>query len=373
MVKLVIMIVCCTFFAVISQRRDESLHRKKYTDREQFFFSIMALYMIFFAGLRTSFNDTTFYLSGFTSSHSFPNVLANLDWRIGMNPGYKIYVAIIRSFTSNQHIFLLLTSGFILYTDLWFIRKYTKNFGFSIFLFFLLGYYAFTMAAIKQTMATALALIAIDRLVHGKKLLFVLLVLLGMTFHPYVFLYLLTPLLLRQVPWKKGTWVLILATIAVSYSFNLMVGTILDITDVMGEGYSEEVFVGEGINFFRVMVYFVPVVISFLWRRELFEDSSKTDNLFVNYSIICSMVMFIGLLGNANMFARMAMYFEPPIYIALPWMLHKLKGRQSGMFLTFGAYASFPIYFYYQMVVTTYFDAAFYSITLGDFFNSLFH
>lgn len=372
MTALVIMIFFCTAFAAFSQRREMSLKRYKKESRERIFFSMLTCYMIVFAGLRVYYNDTYAYLKGFASIPKFPEVLFDIDWSVGENPGFRIFSAIIKTFTDNQHVFLMICSSIVLYTNLWFIRKYTKNFALSVFLFFMMGYYAFTMAAIKQTLATAFALIALDRLIQGKKGSYVLFVLLGVTFHPYTFMYFVAPLLLKQVPWQKGTWFMIVAVIAVSYSFNFLPGVLLDITDVLGEEYNADMFVGEGINVFRVMVYFVPVVISFLWRKTLFSSSSKVDHLFANCTIVCAMIMFIGLFGNANTFARLAMYFEPPIYIAFPWMLYKLKGRMAGMVLSTGCYVAFPLYFYYQMVITSMFDEAFVSISLWQFFNSLF-
>lgn len=365
------MIICCSVLALISQHREESNYRKKFTKREHLFFAIIVCYMIVFAGLRTYFNDTHAYIVGFRNAAKFPEVLSRIDWTFGENPGFRLFTAAIKTFTSNDHIYLFLCSALTLYPTIWFLRKYTSNFALSVFLFFMLGYYSFAMAAIKQTIATAITLIAIDRLIHGKKILFILLVLLGMTFHPYCLLYFFAPILLKQVPWRKGTWILILITIAVAYSFNFLTGVLLDVTDLLGDSYDANAFVGEGINFFRVMVYFVPVVISFLWRQTFFEDSSEKENLFMNFTVICSLIMFVGLFGNANMFARLAIFFEPMIYISLPWMISKLRGSLSGMLISFGTYTAFPLYFYYQMVITSGFNQAFVSISFGQFIATL--
>lgn len=372
MTALVIMIFFCTAFAAFSQRREMSLKRHKKESRERIFFSMLTCYMIVFAGLRVYYNDTYAYLKGFASSPKFPEVLSDMDWKISSHPGFKIFIALIKTATDNPNVYLMICSAITLSINIWFIRKYSKNFMLSIFLYFTLGYYTFTLAAIKQTLATAFALIAFDKLLQKKKLSYVLFILLGLTFHPYCFMYFLAPLLMKQTPWKKGTWLLIVLVLSVSYSFNFLQRVLIDATSLIGEGFDANTFVGEGINIFRVLVYFVPVIISFLWKNNLFETSTKADNLFMNCTIVCALIMFIGLFGNANMFARMAMYFEPFIYIALPWMLYKLKGKMAGLVLTAGCYTAFPMYFYYQMVITSQFDQVFKSISLGQFLNSLF-
>ncbi len=373
MVKIVIMILCCCILALISQRRDENLSRRKFAEREQLFFAIMLCYMIVFAGLRIHFNDTDAYVSAFKRTERFPQILKSMEWVLGENPGFRLLTSLIRTFTDNINVYLMICSAIALFPTVWFVRKYTNNFFLTVFLFFMSGYYVFSLAAIKQTIATAFALIAIDRLLRGKKLRFVLLILLAMTVHPYCLLYFFAPLLMKQVPWRKSTWLVIVITAVASYSFNFLTDLILDVSDILGDNYDAENFVGDGINFFRVMVYFVPVVISFLWRKTFFEDSSKSENLFMNFTIIGAMIMFIGLFGNANMFSRLAMFFDPMIYIALPWMIKKLKGSLPGVVLSFGTYTAYPLFFSYQMLVASNFDYSFTSITLRQFLNSLFH
>ena len=370
--KLLIMIVICIVLAIISQRKSESLSKNGKEEQENLFFFLLSTYMVIFAGLRTYFNDTYAYIVAFNNASSFPACFQNMNWTLGANPGFSIFISIVKTFTKNYHIYIMLSAAATLYPTIWFIRKYTRNFALSIFFMFMLGYFTFSMAAMKQTMATAIALIAVEQLLRSRKLLFVCLMLLAMTFHPYCLLYFLAPLLLKQIPWRKGTWIVILCSLIAAYSFNFLMGTILEITDIIGDEYDADAFIGEGVNIFRVLVYFTPVVLSYLWRKSLFENSSKTDNLFVNLSIVCAMIMFVGLFGNANMFGRLGKFFDPIVFISLSWVLYKLKGGLSGMVLAFGAYVAAPAFFYYDMYINSSFDQAFISITIGQFFRSLF-
>lgn len=368
---LIILMVTCTVFAMISQRIKNSTSSVRRPNFHRFFVFFITIYLFIFAGLRIGYNDTAIYIKSFLNSPSFPAILSDFNWDLGNNPGFKIFTSITRTFTDNPNTYLMITSAFVLIVNIWFMHKYTNHFGFSIFLFFMLGYYLFILAAIKQTIATAFSLIAIDRMIRGKKVSFVVLILLGCLFHPYCLMHLCAPVLLKQVPWKKGTWFLIAVVLLISYFFNILVRTILDVTDILGEEYSEGDFVGEGINIFRVLVYFVPVAISLVYRKLLFSDSTPEENYFINCSIMCAMIMFIGLFGNANMFARLAIYFEPPIYIAFPWMLNRLKRRVEGYILSFGAYTAFPFYFYYMTVVNKSFNDAFMSRSFLDYLRSL--
>ena len=253
-----------------------------------------------------------------------------------------------------------------------FIHRYTTNYPVSVFLFFTLGYFLFTMAAIKQTIAVSIGLLALEAFLKKRKRLAALLILFASLFHTYILMFFLVPFLYRMIPWRKGTLYLIGGTLVVAFSFNFLLGTIMDVTDFFGEGYSEDAFIGEGISIFRVLVYFVPVILSFIVRKDIQRKNSKEFNLFINFSIVCAMIMFVGLFGNANMFARLAMYFEVPIYIVLPWLIDH-AGRHfkirlftvlSGMFYGF--------YFYYMVGINKPFDTLFRYITISEYLRTIF-
>lgn len=90
-----------------------------------------------------------------------------------------------------------------------------------------------------------------------------------------------------------------------------------------------EVFDEHSINVLRVAVYWIPAIIALLFRKRLFCDSSRVENLFVNMSLTSAFILTIGLVQGANLYARMAAYFEIATVIALPWMIKKLFTKQS--------------------------------------------
>ena len=104
--------------------------------------------------------------------------------------------------------------------------------------------------------------------------------------------------------------------------------------------YSAEILLDHSMNPIRFLVSFVPIIISFIYRNLLYKDTSKTENLFANLSIIRSLFYFWALFGNPIMFARVANYFDVFNAIFWGWCLHKLSNtletRQIGLFLLKG-------------------------------------
>ena len=204
MTGLLIMIVCCTVLAAFSNKRTHSISKHYSTGKDHICLFLLTSYMVIFAGLRVQYNDTWGYIRDYASRPTFPNVLKEIDWSLGENPGFRIFGAIIRTFTDNANVYLMTYAAITYGINMWFIRKYSKNFTLSVLLFFMLGYYSFAMAALKQTTATAILLVALDRLIRNKKIQFFCLVLLASTFHPYSLMYLMAPIFMNQIPWEKG-------------------------------------------------------------------------------------------------------------------------------------------------------------------------
>ncbi len=136
-----------------------------------------------------------------------------------------------------------------------------------------------------------------------------LLLILAATFHPYVLIYLLIPFLTFK-PWSKWTYVFLGAFVAAGFALESLLGSIVDLTAMLGDTYSEEELVGEGISIFRVLVSNVPLFLTFVYRRQLFQTSSREDHLMVNLAMLNGAIMFVGLFGTAIYFSRMASFFH---------------------------------------------------------------
>ena len=116
---------------------------------------------------------------------------------------------------------------------------------------------------------------------------------------------------------------------AAGFLLRPLLGMVVNITTRLGEEYTISEFTGEGVNIFRVLVCNVPLVLSYIYRKKLFTDSSETENLMVNLTMLNGAIMFVGLFGTANYFARLANYFLIFQSLSLPRMLKKIGGRDG--------------------------------------------
>ena len=375
MKTLIPVLVIAFFLSFLSERssprRLNEFGQPEYVRKDRFFFFLMAFAMAFFVGLRTRGNDTGTYRSMYEAMEPGTDLIQLLrSTKIASSPGLYFLAACLKNIGATTQDYFMVCAMFTILTYLWFLRKHTTDIWLSVFYFITMGVYTFTMAAIKQTLAVAFLLIATDRAFDRKWLKYFLWVAIAELFHPYAFVYLVVPFL-SFCPWSRKTWYLLAGTVAAALFLPRLMDLIGDMTDAMGYDYDEDAFTGGGVNTFRVIVVWVPLVLSFICREQLRGSESREQNMVVNLSMINSVIMFIGLFGTANYFARLANYFLMFQCLALPMILQKFD-RQSERTLRFLSEVGFLGFFYYGTAVAQgKFDVNFSFISVSEFLNQL--
>ena len=327
-------------------------------------FIALLIILVCFGGLRTFMNDTAIYLSSF--EEKVPNTLSGIksvDWAIGSNPLFAIYRIIIKSLlTTNGQVFIFVSSLITITSMILFIRKNSENFGFSIFLFISFTVYAFTLGAMKQTMATAIAIWAVPLFLSGKKIRAVLLIVIAMFIHPYVVVYFAFFFLYKNI-WDKRAVLIILATLAISFVFTSFIAGLLNLTSLIGDEYDSSMFEGTGTNIFRVLVYWVTPVLSFVYREQIREKDNKFLNVCINLSLVSACFILLASIGGANMMGRLANYFDIFTCISLPVVVScgnsKTNEKTIISLLAFIGFIGFYITYY----------SKYYPNFFGDMFN----
>lgn len=344
---------------------------KHYIQKEKLFYVIMSIAMAVFVGLRTSGNDTATYISMYEDIPNNITAFTSIDWKdIAAAPGHQFVCALLKNMGASTQDYLMVFAIVSVTLYLWFIRKYTNNITLSIYYFITMGVYTFAMAAIKQTIAVAILLVATDRAIEKKYLAFIFYVILAELFHPYAFVYLIVPFM-SFIPWTWKTYVLLAGTAVVSMGLSRFMGGILAITDALGGDYGATEFSGAGVNIFRVLVVWVPVGLSFLARKYIRVNSDRISNYIINLTMVNAMVMFVGLFGTANYFARLANYFLIFQTLSLPLIFNYFT-KQSKKLLIVAAVLCYFVFFYYEHVIANgRFDDVYYFITVFDYIRQL--
>lgn len=289
-------------------------------------FILMTILLGGFLGLRTNYNDTYTYINAYKATKKFPQFWSTFDPSLSADPGFNLCNGIMRSMGVQTQSWLMIYALVTIGLYLHFIRKNRNYLVQNIYLFFCVGVYTFAGAAIKQSIATAICLCGVNYAIEKKWVRYGVIVFIGMTFHVYAAIFFLVPFLMFK-PWTKKTVALIIGTIVIAFLLRPFLGAIVDITSSIGESYTKDSFSGAGVNIFRVLVCNVPILLAAVFHKEIFRKMDKKDNLFFNMAMVNGCIMFIGMFGTANYFARLANFFVMAQVIILPWMVEKLSGN----------------------------------------------
>lgn len=334
---------------------------------------LMVFWMSAFMFLRTRYNDTGNYIFEWNRvTVPLGTLLKSGELlRLGKNPMYTLYRTVLHELVDNYHIFFLFPAVFSCAGAVKFIRRYSVDAPFSLVIFFSVGTYIMYMAAMKQCFAMAILFFALPYAIDGKYVRYALLVLFAMLFHTHAFIYLAVPLLFGM-PWGKKTWLALGLALLAMATYNVTFRYLMNFALDMGVNVADiELFDGHSIHPLRVIVYAVPAGLSLIFRRRLYTDATREERLFANMSIVAVFILMIGLRQGANLFARMAAYYEVAMCVSLPWMIGRIFDKPSARLVKVVATICYFLYFLYEFGVSKEFGSGYSAITLWQFLREL--
>ena len=344
MIKLIVLIVLCTLFSAIIDISNKSRNSVRLTIKHdfvsKFIYSVVLISIVLFSAMRTKYNDTTAYTHAFTMTDISTISFKTLTEGYG---GFKLLQQLIYKYISiDPQMLLLVVSVIVNVLFVSFIRKHCDYFSESVFLYFI-GTYLFSMAGMKQAIAMAISLVAIEKLINRKYIGFVFFILIAMLFHPYIVVLLVLPFISRRVWDRNVVFVLLLGIIAA-----LNLDNVLEFAGLIGKDYDIEGFNNYTINPLRVVVEAIPIFVYALSLRKIrLNNNNEYVTLGLNMSLIRFVLIFLGLFWNPIYFARIGTYFSVLDMIVMPMVLNKpeLRNEKLGSIVKCVYYPIMTVYF----------------------------
>lgn len=338
------------------------------------FMIVVIVWMTCFSFLRTSYNDTVNYIYFWNRALSVSDFIesgALLD--LTGNPLSLFWESFSHTISENYHVYFLLPAFLSSFAVIRLFKEYSVSPAFSLLIFCSIGTYIMYMAALKQSFAMFFLLLSIPYAEKKQYIRFYILIAIAILFHTHAFMFAILPLLFNK-PWGKVTWIGLGTALFAMATYDSTLGVFMEYAQSLGALVDEsELFDGYKINFLRVAVYWVPSILALVFRKRLFGNSSRLENLFSNMAIVSSIILMIGLVQGANLYARMAAYFEIATALTLPWMIKKLFAKRSAQYVTICAVVLYFGYFLYEFTVSKNFGSDYSAITLWQFILELVH
>lgn len=345
----------------------------RYSVRRDWAYIMLVIVLTLFSGLRTSYNDTQNYINAFYNAPGVVEWLSNpKNFNFFTNPLFYFYESVIQSLFGKPQILIFISAVITQSCFLLFFKRYSDHFLFSIFIYFTLGTFVFTLAAIKQVLGMAIVTLAFPYLEQRKWRQYYLIVFIAMLIHTYALAFAFLPLFQKK-PWQVFTFLFLAIIAAVMMNFESTISTFMEQANDLGKSLTEyEVFDNHTVNVFRLLVYAVPPVMSFLFQKWILRNNSAVENVLIHMSIISLAFMSMGTRSGANMFGRMGNYFELGTVCCLPTMMQKTFDKRSYQLISCVACVCFLAFFVYANAINLDFNQAYQSISLLQFICSIF-
>lgn len=263
----------------------------------------------------------------------------------GYEVGYFVLCKLIRLFTDNSRVFLVITSLLSLIGPLYFINKFSVNKGYSILLYLLLGFYNASLNNIRQAIAISVVMIAISFLLCSRKKYFFLLVMLASLIHTSaVFSILFYPLhSLKYSLSKTNIYVIVLIGTFVVFGDTLfqyfLSHFFVRYLDAEGDAFSA----GSGFGLLAVFifVFLVSLIIFEKAKKNIGKDLYNVCT-FIMYSLMVAVFIQLFATKFANL-TRLTTYFYLPVIVLLPNIINYIKSGNERRLFYIGTYVFFFI------------------------------
>lgn len=287
--------------------------------------------LVMFAGLRTTMNDTYNYMVGYQGISGTIDALRSIEWTLAERPLFKAYQIVLKIYVSKNSQVLIFISALITETSMvYYLYRYSKSFVASVFLFLSFAVFALTMAAVKQTLATAIAIWSIPAFVRRKPVRAFATIATAMLVHPYAVVFGCGYFLCNRGVWNSTIYTALFLTALASLFFARFADGILSLSESIGDGYdSAWLESGTGVNRLRVVAYSVIPVLSYYVRRESPESTDAFQDACMNLTIIAACLSFLSGFGGSGLLGRVPNYFNPFICISFANLLHEREYFKS--------------------------------------------
>lgn len=328
-------------------------------ERYNWLFAFIAFLPIILMAANRSWyiGDTFAYRTSFekmpTSIEGLQEYLAGIT----KDAGFYFWSAVFKIFISNDPRFyfgiIALIQGLIIVC---FFRKYSPSYLVSVFLFVVSSdYLSWMFNGIRQFLAVTIVLLAVPFFLRKKYIRGIVIILLAATIHQTALMMLPIIFMVQGDTWNKKTIVftiLVIAALVFLDQFTNLLEDSLSNTQYKNVMNDIEEFGNKGTNFFRVLVYSVPAILSFIYRKTINADAPLFIKLSANMCIISSGLYIVSMFTSGIFMGRLPIYCSLFGYLFLPWIINKEfdgKSRQIAYLVMIVLYLA---YYYVQVHLT---------------------
>lgn len=318
--------LCIVFISSILARC--SLKTKTIEDNPRrynyFFIMIIILSLTLVSGFRKAGTDYYTYRYMFLTQGS-PNFLISED---STEMGFTILCKILYKISNDPQIFFVVTSLIISVCMVMALKKYSKIFELSVYLYVTTFMYYASMNILRQWIATAIMFLGFRFLYERKWYIYFPIVIFSSAFHSSAIVMILIYFIVNHKIISVQNLVKCIILGGCFLLYNQSIGIFFNFLETTKYANYMDEFVkdGNGVNILRVLVYLAPVLLVALMCKKLNLSVNIKNNIIFNLCLIGFLIMLLG--AKHAYFARMCVYFEPYYLLLIPNLVLMFKGKE---------------------------------------------
>lgn len=320
-------------------------------DTKFVFWLLGVILFAFITGQRFYFGDTISYMDYFndtnmTVSQCLSNFSFGNEWLFEF-----IQVFIKQYITTDARVYLEIISFITIVPQMYFLYNYSGDLKLAFYFFVTMGCWEHSMNGLRQYLASSLMLAGICLICKRKWYFYIPLSIIVAQIHTSAYIFIIVYFIANKPAWGKFTKFMLAGGLILLVTYPIS-GSLLNSLFIENTEYGAKYNTSEfsySINIFRILVMWVPVVLSYI-NRNLIDKNNVHYNLVFNMSFLCGVCTSIGMLSAV--YARLNLYFETFNTILLTWNLNILCKTQKYKWIKTAAIVLFLLYFLYQMLVT---------------------
>lgn len=313
---------------------------------------IMFLPLIYIAGMRTNIGDTYAYIKMFNSYPSSINEFNGFIQESTKDKGFVAFSILIKQIFGadyrNYFIIIAIISGVATLIP---YKNNSCNYLVSIFLFLAsTDFMSWMLNGMRQYLVASLLFLCMGLIVKKKYILFIIITVILSTFHQSALIMIPIVFIVQGDAWNKKMIIFLLIIMCVVIGIN-------EFTDILDEaligtsydGVVSQFTQDDGTNIVRILVYSVPTIIAFIYRKKIKENSNKMINICINMSIVSMGFYIVSKFTSGIYIGRIPIYFSLYNYILLPWEIELLFEKKIKRIVYYCMMIGYLAFYYIQM------------------------
>ena len=234
--------------------------------------------------------------------------------------GYRIYNKILSLLAISDQLFFSLTAGISLIGVYFVIKKYSKNYFLSTYIYIAFDFYIFIFSGLRQSIALSIGMIAIKFIEEQKFFKFIILILLASTFHISA-LILIPMYFMKNIKVKPKMFPVILLIY-----FMLFIMRKYIISIILTFVYSNYSISNTGNGYAYLLLLMAIVTMITIYKRQYIKQEGL-NNLFYNNLLVATLIqIFASAQGEV---ARLTMYYSIYMIIAIPNFIKSINEEEQ--------------------------------------------